>query len=115
MAALRDTRHSLHGELLKAAWDPVRLIPRHWRSRTRGDISVYFRGPFLLPDGEHLAVVVGRSQAGRVADWLSAECRAKADELVAAHDAALAQFDKDMQAKRAEKEVFYSNTKALKA
>ena len=108
MAALRDTRHSLHSELLKAAWDPVRLIPRHWRSRTRGDISVYFRGAFLLPDGEHLAVLVGRSEAGRVADWLSAECKAKADELVAAHDAAVAQFDKDMQTKRAEKEAFYS-------
>ena len=108
MAALRDTRHSLHGELLKAAWNPVRLIPRYWRSRTRGAISVYFRGAFLLPDGEHLAVLVGRSEAGRVADWLSAECKAKADELVAAHDAAVAQFDKDMQAKRHEMDAFYS-------
>jgi hypothetical protein len=108
MAALRDARLSLHGELLKAAWDPVRLIPRHWRSRTRGDIRVYFRGAFLLPDGEHLAVVVGLSEAGPVADRLSAECKAKADELVAAHAAAVAQFDKDMQAKRAEKEAFYS-------
>lgn len=108
IAALGDKRHSLRGELLKAAWDPVRLIPRHWRGQTRGDISVYFRGAFLLPGGEHLAVVVSRSEAGRVADWLSAECKAKADELVAAHDAAVAQFDKDMQAKRAEKEAFYS-------
>ena len=105
MSALRGTRHSLHGELLKAAWNPVRLIPRYWRSRTRGAISVYFRGAFLLPDREHLAVVVGRSEAGRVADWLSGECKAKADELVAAHHAAVAQFDKDMQAKRAEKEA----------
>jgi hypothetical protein len=30
------------------------------------------------------------------------------DELVAAHAAAVAQFDKDMQAKRAEKEALYS-------
>jgi hypothetical protein len=106
MATILGAEHSLHGELLKAAWDPS-WRPKGRKTRQNSAIRAFFGGAFLLPDGEHIAVVFRRSELNHVV-WLTADCKAKADDLVAAHVAAVAQFDETIRAKRLENEVLYN-------
>lgn len=98
---------SLHGECMKAVWDPTKLMPNDWKKRLGTDIRAYFVSAFLLPDAEHLAVVVSRS-GPRSDERFPPVCKAMADQLLAAHENEMAKFDEKMRLKRDDMERFYS-------
>ena len=120
--ALNGTQHSaiamshvlgtgtLRGQLHKAVWDPTKLMPENWISHKNKDISAYFVAAFLLSDEKNVGVVVARSKPAVAGDWLSAECKAKADELLRTHETTVTEFDKKMQIKKEQDEELGSQS-----
>lgn len=107
IAALFGREHSLRGELLKAAWHPGMLRPDDWRMRVGSAIKAYFVAAVLLPEEDRLALAISRNRPHE-GGILTAECKAKADELTAAHRKESAQFDVDMKLARQERDAFFS-------
>jgi hypothetical protein len=103
-------KETLRGQLQEAIWDSKKLKPADWKERLNTDFNAHLVSAFLLPDAKSLAILVSRSEAANAGDWLSVECKAKANDLLRDHEIMLAEYNEAMALKERQNEEFYSRS-----
>lgn len=111
IAFLLDEK-SLRCQLREAVWAQTMLKPAGVRIKAGTKVVAHCHGVFLLPDGETLNVIVGRSNPLAAITWMSASLKADVDALLAVHQAKVAEFNEHIRLKKQANEALKERYKS---
>lgn len=110
MACLRGAE-GLLGQLDAAAWTVLRHA-EDWK-KCFAMAKVHCHGVFGLPGNRELLVLVGVNPPSGPAGWLSEAACAAARELLAEHQAKVAEFDEHIERKKQENDELFGRSPAM--